>query len=387
MREALYNADLIVYTDAILADHAELCFARSVGKRLLSRAELLQKIGMCFSQIIAIAGSHGKTTCTAMCAHVFKSAGMAFTAHIGGHDSVLGNFYTTGREFFITEACEYKRNLLKLKATRAVVLNIDRDHMECYDGIDDLTACFKTFVSKSDVAFTCADDPRAGNFDECITFGIRNPLSDYRAVDLRSDSERYQFTVEEYGKPLCRIQLQVIGRCNVYNALAAFAVARSFGFHEKDIKCGLETFRVMKRRFETLGKYKGVNFICDYAHHPKELSSTLSTAVKMSKGRLLVVFQPHTYSRTKYLMPEFVSVLQYVPNLMIYKTYAAREKYDAEGSGERLAEMLGSLYCDNVHVLKTWLQKTVKENDIVLFLGAGDIYYVAEHILKELQEK
>ena len=138
----------------------------------------------------------------------------------------------------------------------------------------------------------------------------------------------------------------------------------------------------VKRRFERIGEYRGASFICDYAHHPREIAATIDTAKGICKGNLYVVFQPHTYSRTKLLMHEFQRVLTDVPQLMIYKTYAAREKYDEAGSAMRLAQKVHSLYCENITSLKAWIDKTVGENDVLLFLGAGDIYYVAEYLLK-----
>lgn len=384
-RAEIRNADLIVYTDAIQTTNAELIQARKLKKKVYSRADLLEKLCAVFPHVIAVAGSHGKTTCTSMCAHILKAVQVPFTAHIGGEDCVFGNFHSTGREYLVTEACEYKKNMLKIKAEAAVLLNIDKDHMECYDGESDLVDSFTQYCRAAKTAFVCADDEKCKNLGEFSTFGIVNPLSDYRAVDLRANGERYSFTVEEYGKALCRLRLKAIGKCNVYNALAAFSVMRSFGFDEKEIKKGLENFEAVKRRFEKIGSYRGASFICDYAHHPREIASTITTAQMVCKGNLYVVFQPHTYSRTKLLMREFIDVLRPLKDLMIYKTYPAREKYDGEGSAERLAERIGNcLYSENVYVLKTWLKKTVREGDVVLFLGAGDIYYAAQYLLKEL---
>ncbi len=384
-REELMKADAVVYTDAIPQEHAELCKAKALGKRIYSRAELLGVIAEEFPNVIAVAGSHGKTTCTSMCAHVLKYALVPFTAHIGGEDSSLGNFYSSGGEYFVTEACEYKKNLLKLRSDVAILLNVDEDHMECYEGKEDLIATFTRYCASAKTAFVCADDSVSRSLGEFATFGIERALSDYRAVALRANEERYSFTVEEYGKALCRIKLNAIGRCNVYNALAAFAAMRSLGFHEKEIAKGLENFTAVRRRFEKIGSYHGASFICDYAHHPREILSTLSTASGVCRGNLYVVFQPHTYSRTKLLLREFVEVLRPIKNLMIYKTYPARERYDEEGSSRRLAERVGScLHSENVYVLKTWIKKTVKEGDVVLFLGAGDIYYAAQYLLREL---
>jgi UDP-N-acetylmuramate--alanine ligase len=274
---------------------------------------------------------------------------------------------------------------LKLSPNVAILLNIDKDHMECYPNVDALTDVFYQFCKQAKVAFVCADDERCTKFEKFPTFGISNPLSDYRAVQIRGNGERYSFVVEEYGRAICRIRLKTIGYCNIYNALAAFAAMRSFGFEEKEICKGIENFTAVKRRFEKIGSYKGASIICDYADHPREIKSTLHTAKGICKGTLYVVFQPHTYSRTKLLMEEFIEVLRMIKNLIIYKTYPARERYDEEGSAERLAKEVGDcLYIENVHVLKTWLRKTAQEGDIVLFLGAGDIYYLTQYLLKEL---
>ena len=384
-RQELLDADAVIFTDAIAAECVELVKARQLNKRLYSRAELLTIVSKEFTHITAIAGSHGKTTCTSMCAHILKSANVPYMAHIGGEDVGLGNFYFSGKEYFVTEACEYKKNLLKLQPETAVVLNIDQDHMECYKDESDLLGCFKRYAQSAKTAFVCADDEKCLSLGDFSTFGIKNPLADYRAMDIRAVGEKYSFTVEEYGKALCRVRLNAVGYCNIYNALAAFAAMRSFGFAEKEISNGLENFSAVKRRFEKIGTYKGVSFICDYAHHPKEIQATVKTASGVCKGKLYVVFQPHTYSRTKLLMNEFVEVLRPIKNIMIYKTYPARERYDAEGNGERLAQRIGNcLYSENIYALKIWIKKTVKEGDMVLFLGAGDIYYAAQYLLNDL---
>ena len=381
----LEGADCVVYTHAINADNAELQAARRLGKKILDRAQLLHLISLSFANRLSIAGSHGKTTCTAMCAHVLSATKSMFCAHIGGEDERFGNFYLNGFDYFVTEACEYKKNLLKIDAERAILLNVDKDHMECYDGEADLLHTFQTYCKKANIAFVCGDDARCLSMGEFVTFGVENELSDYRAVDLRCKNEKYSFTVQEYGKDLCRIQLNCVGKNNVYNALAAFAAMRSYGFDEKEIAQGLQTFSSIKRRFERIGSYNGASFVCDYAHHPKEILSSVQTAKGMTAGAVYVVFQPHTYSRTKFLMADFVSALQGVDNLMIYKTYSAREFYDKAGSAQTLANQLGGcLYSENITVLKTWLEKTLKSGDVALFLGAGDIYYAAKYILNEL---
>lgn len=384
-RPSLRDSDVVVYTDAIPMEHKELQWAKANARSVYSRAEMLEMIAKEFSNVLSVAGSHGKTTCTSICAHILKTCGVPFTAHIGGADSTFGNFFSSGMDYFVTEACEYKKNLLKVPSNRAILLNIDKDHMECYESEQALIDCFREYCTRANAAFVCADDERCKSFGECVTFGIKDTLADYRATNIRSNGERYAFTVEEYGKAICRVRLQAIGYCNIYNALAAFAAMRSYGFHEREIARGIEGFTAVKRRFEKIGAYRGASFICDYAHHPKEIISTIATASGVCHGKLYVVFQPHTYSRTKLLMREFVEVLRPIKNLMIYKTYPAREKYDIEGSAATLATVVGNcLYAENIYALRVWLKKTVREGDLVLFLGAGDIYYAAQYLLREL---
>ncbi len=383
-RQELLNADLIVYTDAIPPENIELLTALKLNKRVMRRAELLTYICQSFPHTISVAGSHGKTTCSSMCAHVLKSVNAPFTAHIGGEDSVFSNFYCDGYEFFLTEACEYKQNILKIRSETAILLNIDKDHMECYGNEERLIDAFGRYCRQATTAFVCADDTNSLRLGEFPSFSIDNPTADYRAVDIKSYDERYAFTVEEYGKALCRIKLKAIGKCHIYNALATFACMRSYGFNEREIKKGIESFTAVKRRFERIGQFHGAECICDYAHHPKEIDTTLQTAKRLTRGQLFVVFHPHTYSRTKLLFDEFIKTFSPIDNLMIYKTYPARERYDYNGSGELLAKELGSLYAENTDTIRTWLKKSVKECDTVLFLGAGDIYYLAQYLIKNL---
>ena len=385
MREDLLCADIVVYTDAVLPENKEFASAKHAGKAMFSRGEFLGVICGDFSNVIAVSGSHGKTTCTSMCAHVLTACKVPFSAHIGGEDSKMGNFYFSGREYMITEACEYKKNLLHISSDVSIVLNIDKDHMECYQSEGELVKTFQDFSKKSKTCFVCADDDNCKKISDCATFGMKNALADYRATEIRVNDERYAFTVEEYGRAVARVRLKSIGFCNVYNALAAFAAMRSLGFHENEIAEGLEEFISVKRRFERIGCYRGASFICDYAHHPREIKATLKTINGICRGNLYVVFQPHTYSRTKLLMSDFIEVLRPIKNLMIYKTYPAREKYDEMGAAKTLSNIIGDcLYAENIYVLKTWLKTTLKSGDAVLFLGAGDIYYVAQHVLKDL---
>lgn len=376
--------DTVVYTDAIPFENKELTAAFALSKKVLSRMSLLRAVAGGFSLVLGVGGSHGKTTCTAMCAHVLKEAGAAFCMHVGGEDREMGNFYFTGNDYFLTEACEYKKNLLMCSFDVAVLLNVDKDHLECYRDEADLQNTFLQFCANAKTAIVNMDDGvacRAQNVpsQNAVTFSLYERGADYRAAYLRQDREKYSFTVFEYGVKTCRIHLKTVGRCNVYNALAAFALMRTLGFSVQEIKRGLESFVAVKRRFEEVGKYRGADVICDYAHHPREILSTVQTAARITKNKLYVVFQPHTYSRTKMLMGEFIDVLKQVEGLLIYRTFPARERYDAAGDGLTLANAVGScLYAENLSALRAWLDRTVSDGDTVLFLGAGDVYYLAK---------
>lgn len=373
-KEQVEGAEVVVVSSAVKPDNEEICYALQKGIPVLSRTEAWHDIMARYLHSVGVAGSHGKTTCTAMLSHIFLAGGESFTSHIGGDDAELGNFANYGRVFFVTEACEYKRNLLNLIPETAILLNVDRDHMECYRGEDDLRETFFRFCREAKRAIVLADLPLEGG----ITFGIGK--GDYRAVRLKERKERYSFLIEEYGKPLVRVRLKVMGRHNVLNALAACAAARQYGISPLFVKKGLEAFRGVKRRFEKIGTYRGAEVICDYAHHPREISAVLRTFEKRKK-KLFIVFQPHTYSRTKLLFSDFVNALEgFRP--VLYRTYPAREEYDEAGSAKTLSLAIkNSRYADSERELKSLMKEEVKGNMTVLFLGAGDVYDVAKRII------
>lgn len=374
------DADVVVYNSAIGPDNEEYAEAVNSGKFMLSRVELLNIVCSDFDNVISIAGSHGKTTATAMIAHIFKTAKAEFTAHIGGEDTELGNFYYKGNSYFITEACEYKKNLLHINSDVALLLNCDKDHLECYSSEDELLNTFERYCKNAKKCIINEDEKRL-KLDNAITFGLDK--ADFKAYDIKQTKESYSFSVSEYGKFLCKIKLKTVGFHNIYNALGAIAVARTFGLDPLSITSGLANFKSVKRRFEKIGLKRGVNFICDYAHHPKEIEAVVNTARKITKNKLFVVFQPHTYSRTKLLKKEFISVLQNIENLVIFKTFPAREYFDVEGSALALHEDLSnSIYAESLNEISAYLTVNISKGDTVLFLGAGDIYYLAIQLVK-----
>jgi len=371
--------DLIVYTDAIKENDQRLMEARALNKEIISRGQLLYEVSRGFKKVIAVSGCHGKTTCSSMLAHIFSAAGKKFAAHIGGKDLTFTNFYYCGNDFFITEACEYKKNFLLLKPHIAVILNSDADHLECYGGEDALKKCYLQFASGADVTVSLYCDLPIKN---SLSFGF-DKSADYYAKNIRSFGGAYSFTAYEGENELGAVSLSVYGKHNVLNALAAIAAARSVGISFRFIRDGLSAFSGVERRFENIGRYNGVECIADYAHHPVELRAVIRTAKKLTDGKVFVIFQPHTYSRTKNLFKQFVKVLSPLNNLLVYKTFAAREYFDDAGSALTLSQSLKkSKYGDDKLDIIDFISKA-EAGDIILFLGAGDIYFTAKNVIRE----
>lgn len=375
------NYDAVIYTDAINDENARLKKAVSLSKPTITRGRFLYEISRNFKTVIAVSGCHGKTTCTAMLTHIFAATDKKFASHIGGKDLTFSNFYCCGYDFFITEACEYKKNFLHLKPDIAVILNSDADHIECYGSEEALREAYLNFAgSASQTISLYGDLPEVGG----ICFGF-DKSADYFATDIKTNDGICTFTIHEKDRKLGDITLNVFGKHNVLNALAATAVARCLDMPFEQIKEGLNSFTGVERRFEKLAQLNEVVYYADYAHHPNELRASLKTVRKISNGKLFVVFQPHTYSRTKLLFDEFIKVLSPLNELLIYKTYAAREYYDDEGSALTLSQHVRkSRYGDCPEDIIDFVSKA-KDGDTVLFLGAGDIYFIAKQVCKAIK--
>ena len=383
--ERISIADAVIVNSAIAEDDPELVEARRRNIPVYGRAELLHLVSSCFENSIGIAGCHGKTTATAMCAHVLEECSGSCSAHIGGEDLDYGNFHLGGEKYFVTEACEYKGNFLKLEPDLAVVLNTDKDHLECYGNAENLRAAYAEFARRADGAIVCGEDEIVHMVRPALTFGMSDKF-DVSASNVRSVGGKYSFHLRICGETFDKIKLNAYGRHNIYNALAAAAVAEYYGYPPSFAAEGLKKFRGIRRRFEPIGKMNGAELIADYAHHPREIAAALNTAREICGGKLFVVFQPHTYSRTKLLFDDFVSVLSGVEELVIYKTYPAREYFDAAGSALTLSESLpNSLYIESVRELEIYLRCSLGAGDVVLFLGAGDIYFAAKQIVHNLK--
>ncbi|MCL2755911.1 MAG: UDP-N-acetylmuramate--L-alanine ligase [Firmicutes bacterium] len=371
----------LVINGAISNDNPELVIAKERGLEIVDRSVLLAEISKSYKNVIAVAGTSGKSTTTAMIGAIFVEAELLPTVHngavlmsgSGGLGLVQGS-----DEYFITEACEFKRSFLTLRPRISVITNVNPDHMDCYDDFDDLKKTFFDFgfgSGKVIVNNDCKNSKLIStNFANAVTIGIKNK-ADIMATDIIEYKRgKYKFTVAVNSTKF-DIQLNVFGYHNIYNALAAIAVGVEFGVQPDVIAKALYYYKGIARRFEEITQIGKTKIISDYAHHPIEVATTIKTCSKLF-DKFLVVFQPHTYSRTKALFNEFKEVLGNC-NVVLYKTYSAREKPIKGGSAHDLAKSLGMKYFSTKTALEKFVDKNIEKYDAVIFVGAGDIDLIA----------
>ncbi len=371
----VWGAQVVVYSDAVKADNPELVYARRERLYILSRAELLRSVAENFKTVVGVAGCHGKTTVTCMLAHIYAAANARFTAHIGGRDLEFSNCVLRGHDAFISEVCEYKKNLSLFPATVAVCLNADKDHMDCYKDYGELKRAYFDYLKSADKAIINIDDKTLSRYKNknAVCFG-ESGKADYGVKNVARTRNGYKFEIVKNGKFLLSVTLNVGGRHNVMNALAAAVCAVEAGVKPKAVAKGLRAFKGVERRYEKIGEINGAEVIIDYAHHPREIRAAIAEAKEREEKNTIVVFQPHTFSRTIFLKKEFVAVLREIENLKIYKTFPAREEYAVGGSAKELRDETGNgEYYDDFDRLYDDLKKELKRGERLLVLGAGDL--------------
>ncbi|MBQ8002629.1 MAG: UDP-N-acetylmuramate--L-alanine ligase [Clostridia bacterium] len=387
------DQDLVVYTAAVKEDNPEFMAAVEKGIEIIDRAELLGAIMKRYDNPIAVSGTHGKTSTTGMISQIFLEADMDPTVTIGGELDVIGGNLRVGKkEIFIAEACEYHRSFLKFSPKTTVILNIEEDHLDFFTGLDDIIDTFNRFahITPDDgVIVANADDKNVlkaleGVNKRIVTVGIENSCN-YKACDIKHDAlEKYTFKVFKNGSFYTDVALAVPGTHNVYNALCAFAVADLAGIDKSVICSALGKFIGAHRRFERKGYFNNALIVDDYAHHPSEINATLTAAKNMGFKNVYCVFQPHTYTRTKMLFDDFVKVFKESDvNVIITDIFAAREKDTGLVSSQDLAQAIESAsYIKSFDEVEEYLRDNLSENDLVITMGAGDVYKIGENILK-----
>ena len=385
--ENIDGCDLVVYTAAIPSDNPELLAAGKKNVPTLTRAEFLGALMADYRVRIGISGSHGKSTATAMAAKLMLDAGRDPTVMCGADTAEMGGAYRIGanKRDFLFEACEYRDSFLSLTPNVAVLLNVDLDHTDYFDGIDSVVRSFKKFarISSDDggAVIACADDAgamRAAEDEFAITFGVDNE-SDYRAADVKTVGGYASFRVTRFDEPYIEnITLSVPGYHNVYNALANVALGDLLGIPADTIASSLSGFHGLSRRFEKKKSIGGADVYIDYAHHPREIEATLLTARQLCRGKLITVFEPHTYSRTKALFDGFARAFDKADIKMFTDIFPARETDTLGVSSKMLAEAAGGEYADSYASAARRIREVAADGDLIMILGAGSINTLAD---------
>ena len=383
------GAEFLIRTAAIHDDNPEIAAAHQKGIPVFERAEAWGAIMQRYENAICIAGTHGKTTTTAMTTHIFMAAQADPTVMIGGTLPMLHSGYRVGKgDTIILESCEYCNSFLYFFPTVAVVLNIDADHLDFFKDLDDIKHSFRRFaqlVPADGKIVANADDANAMDALKGLplfTFGLDHP-ADCRGENLTWNHGLPSFDIVIDGKLYTSLSLHTAGRHNVLNALAAAAAAYVLGIPGDAVKAGLEAFSGAGRRFEYKGEYNGAKIYDDYAHHPGELHALLTAARSMGYQRVICAFQPHTYSRTKALFDDFVRELRTVDQVVLAEIFAARETNSIGiSSADLAAEIPGSIFCPTLQDVTAQLKKLAQPGDLILTVGAGDIYTAGEALIQ-----
>lgn len=392
------EADLLVFSAAVGHDNPEMKRAEERGIPILSRAQMLGLLMQEYENSIAVSGTHGKTTTTSMVSLILDRAKLEPTILVGGNLAEIGGNVKVGHSrYFITEACEYMDSFLSLKPKIEIILNIDSDHLDYFKDIDHIVSSFDKFaqlVPASGTIIAYDANPFVNqvirDLDNVVTFGLSENC-DYYAANIQFNEEGMPaFDVCHDRQLLSRVQLAVPGEHNILNALAAFTCACALGVEPQLTKETLERYHGTQRRFDIVGTTaKGVKIVDDYAHHPTEIKATLSASENVPHNKLWCIFQPHTYTRTIALFDEFAEAFEKADKLILAEIYAAREKNIYKISSAQLAEKIKEthphkevLFMEDFAAIADYVDDQAQRGDMVITMGAGDIYKVGEMLLE-----
>ena len=393
--ENVEGADLIIYSAAIAPENPEIKRANELGIELASRAELLGTLMDEFKTSIAVSGTHGKTTTTSMVSLILEHANYKPTIFVGGNlDEIGGNVKVDTGDYFVAEACEYRDSFLKLRPDIEIILNIDSDHLDYFKDIEHIVESFSKFVSyvpDDGVIIAYDANPFVNEVikghPNAVTYGY-NRNSTYYISDIAFADGMPSFHVNYNGEDFGEIQLAIPGEHNILNATASFACCHMLGVPVDIIKRTLEHFTGTQRRFDIKGVYgRGFKLVDDYAHHPTEIKATLAAASNIPHNKVWCLFQPHTYTRTLALFNEFADAFTKADVLILADIYAAREKNIYEISSGKLADEIKRvhpdkevIYIDSFDGIADYVLENAEEGDLVITMGAGDIYKVGDII-------
>ena len=383
--ENINGADCVIRTAAAHNDNPEIAAARAAGIPVFERAEAWGVLMQEYPNAVCVAGTHGKTTTTSMITHIFMEADRDPTVMIGGYLPLLhAGHRVGGGDTIIAESCEYCNSFLNFSPTVAVINNIEEDHLDFFKDLADIKNSFRTFaklVPPEGIVIANGDDANTADALRglsYLTFGLGKG-NDVHPENVSKDWKHC--TVICGGEPYCELELSVYGKFNLINALGACAVAWHMGIDGQTAARGLKGFRGAGRRLEFKGRCNGADVYDDYAHHPHEVRAMLEAVKTMGYDRIVLAFQPHTYSRTRALFRDFVEVLKLADQLVLAEIYAAREQNTIGiHSSDLAAEIPGSVCFETLPEVADYLRSIAKPGDIILTVGAGDIYKAGEAI-------
>lgn len=383
--ENIQGAECIIRTAAAHNDNPEIQAARAAGIPIFERAQAWGVIMQAYKNAICFSGTHGKTTATSMMTHILMEANWDPTVMIGGYLPILHAGHRVGHgDTIVMESCEYCNSFLNFFPTVAVILNIEADHLDYFKNLKEIEDSFHHFAElATDRIIANGDDKNTRDTLEGMDyisfgFGEHNRI---RAVDVSSDCRRFDVICD--GQFYCHLDMQVLGEHNVLNALAAVSAAWVLGVDGEAVRKGLATFTGADRRLQFKGEINGAKVYDDYAHHPGELAATLKAVRCMGADRVIIAFQPHTYTRTKALFDDFVRELKNADVVILSEIYAARERNTIGISSKDLCEQIpGSVYCETLPEVTEYLRSIAKPGDLILTVGAGDIYRAGEALVK-----
>ena len=388
--ENLGDCDLVVRTAAVPDGNPEIAGAVARGIPVYERAQAWGAIMQRYPNALCVSGTHGKTTTTSMCTHIFMAAEADPTVMIGGSLPLLGSGYRVGEgDTIILESCEYCNSFHHFYPTVAIVLNVEADHLDFFKDLEDIEHSFRQFaqlVPQSGYVIANADnqgamDSVAGIEHGVLTFGLDHQAN-CTARNL-SETGAPVFDIYVHGEKYAHVELQVYGRHNISNALAAAASAYVLGIPGKAVEEGLGSFTGAGRRFEHKGAYNGAEIYDDYAHHPDELHALLTTCKGLDYKRLIVAFQPHTYTRTASFFDQFVEELKIADVAVVAEIYAAREQNTLGISSSDLCKNIpGAVYCSTLEKVTNHLRELAQPGDLILTVGAGDIFRAGEKLIQ-----
>ena len=389
------DVELVIYTNAILAGNEELEYAKA-NFPCFERAEALGAISRIFSNCIGICGTHGKTTTTSMTTQILMEAGLDPSAVIGGKLPLINAYGRYGHsQNFVCESCEFNNTFLHMNPDIAVILNIDEDHLDFFKNLDNIKKSFrkfaelttKTVIYNGDDKHT-VDTLKGLEGKKMISVG-RNDGNEWVAKNVSVPGGFHsEYDAYHNGEFVAHVELSVPGEHNILNSLCAFVASYESGADVEHIKAGLKHFGGAARRFELLGKYNGVTFADDYAHHPKEINVTLEAAKKMGYNHVWAVHQPFTYTRTSLLLNDFAKVLQIADKCVISKIMGSREVNTIGIKAKDLADTVpGSVQLDSFEEICDYVCDNAEDGDLVITMGCGDVYKVARMMCKKMKEK